>query len=158
LETADWKGFDASLFFQGAAKSAVGTQGFLTIPFINNSSNAGYEYFDNRYIPGTDGSAKYPRATQAPYSNNTQASDFWIQDASFLKLRTATIGYTVPTSVIQKLRIKAVRIYATGQNLVTFSKIDWIDPEVAGNNGVNPGAETIFPLQKSWTLGINVTF
>jgi TonB-linked SusC/RagA family outer membrane protein len=163
---ASWKGFDASIFFQGSAKSTVGVQGFLTVPFINNSSNAGYEYYDNRYIVGQEGTAKYPRVTIAPYSNNTQTSDFWIQDASFLKLRTATIGYTIPARVIQALKIKAIRVYGTGQNLVTFSKIDWIDPELAGGsnnnqaagNGVNPGSETIFPLQKSWTVGVNVTF
>ena len=115
---------------------------------------------------GQEGTAKYPRITIAPYANNTQTSDFWIRDASFLKLRTATIGYTIPTRITQVLKIKSIRVYGTGQNLVTFSKIDWIDPELAGGrndnqglgNGVNPGSETIFPLQKSWTVGVNVTF
>jgi TonB-linked SusC/RagA family outer membrane protein len=161
-----WKGIDASVFFQGSTKSMVGVQGFLTVPFINNNSNAGYEYFNNRYIPGMEGTAKYPRVTQSPYSNNTQTSDFWIRDASFLKLRTATIGYTLPGSVMHALKIKSIRVYGTGQNIVTFSKIDWIDPELAGGNngnqgagnGVNPGSETIFPLQKSWTVGVNITF
>lgn len=155
---ADWKGFDAAIFFQGAAKSAVGTQGFLTIPFINNNSNAGYEYYNNRWTPETDGKAKYPRVTQSPYAANTLASDFWIQDASFVKLRTATLGYTIPGSVMRRWKVKGLRLYVTGQNLLTFSKIDWIDPELASNNGVNPGAETIFPLQKSVTFGLNVTF
>jgi hypothetical protein len=167
--SAEWKGFDASVFFQGAARSTIGTQGFLTVPFINNNSNAGYEYFDNRWTPATDMSAKYPRVTQSPYSNNTQVSDFWIRDAGYLKLRTATIGYTIPGSIIRALKIKSVRVYGTGQNILTFSKIDYIDPEVGGpansapaNQGVgagtNPGSEVIFPLQKSWTVGINVTF
>jgi TonB-linked SusC/RagA family outer membrane protein len=163
---ANWKGFDVDVFFQGATKSTVGVQGFLTIPFINNNSNAGYEYFNNRYIPGVDADAKYPRVTQAPYSNNTQGSDFWIKDASYIKLRTVTVGYTIPSSVISALKIKSVRIYGAAQNLLTFSKIDWIDPEVAGPTsanstgglGSNPGAETIFPLQKSWTVGLNVNF
>ena len=163
--SANWKGIDASIFFQGAAKSAIGTLGFLTQPFNVNSSNAGYEYFNNRWTPSTP-DAKYPRANQAPYSNNSQASDFWIKDASFVKLRTVTLGYTIPNSVVRVLKIKAVRFYATGQNLLTFSKINWIDPEVAGSAnpvngtglGANPGAETVFPLQKSWVFGLNATF
>jgi len=160
---ANWKGFDLSAFFQGAAKSAVSTYGFLTVPFYVNNSNAGYEYFNNRWTPDTPG-AKYPRANGAPVSNNSQASDFWIKDASYMRLRTFTLGYTIPSSVLSVLKIKSVRLYTTGTNLFTISKINWVDPELSngGNGGLNAGggssAETLFPIQRTWTFGLNVNF
>jgi hypothetical protein len=158
---ANWKGFDLSAFFQGAAKSTVSTYGFLTVPFAVNNANSGYEYFNNRWTPSTP-DAKYPRATAAPYTNNGQASDFWIKDASFLRLRTFTLGYTIPNSVVNVLKIKSVRLYTTGTNLLTFSKIDWIDPELSRGTGLSAlggnSAETIFPLQRTWTFGLNVNF
>jgi len=164
--TANWKGFDLSLFFQGAANSAVGTQGFLTIPFINNNSNTGYEYFDNRWTPATDMTARYPRAAQSQNSNDTQISDFWIRDASFLRLKTATLGYTIPTSISKAIAVRSLRFYVTGQNLATFSKLKFIDPELQGpsntnpnqGSGLNPGSETTFPIMKIWTFGLNATF
>jgi TonB-linked SusC/RagA family outer membrane protein len=155
---ANWKGFDATFFFQGAAKSSIGTQGFLTVPFSNNSSSTGYEFFNNRWTPANDMNAKYPRTASSPFSNDTQISDFWIRDASYLRLRTATLGYTVPSSVIKALKIKAVRFYVTGQNLLTFSKLDFIDPELSGNTGVSPGSDTGTPILRSWTFGLNATF
>lgn len=155
---ASWKGFDASFFFQGAAKSSIGTQGFLTVPFSNNSSSTGYEFFNNRWTPSNDMGAKYPRTASSPNSNDTQGSDFWIRDASYLRLRTATIGYTIPSSIVKALKIKSVRFYVTGQNLLTFSKLDFIDPELSSGNGNSPGNDTATPILRSWTFGLNATF
>jgi len=163
---ANWKGFDASFFFQGAAKSAIGTQNFLTVPFSNNSSNTGYEFYNNRWTPENDMSAKYPRASPTPYTNDTQGSDFWVKDASYLRLRTATLGYTIPSLVVKALKIKSIRLYVTGQNLLTFSKIKFIDPELAGGNGSNQnpgtgsgsGSDTAWPIQRTWTFGLNANF
>lgn len=165
---ANWKGFDASFFFQGAAKTSIGTQGFLTVPFSNNSSNTSYEYFNNRWTPQNDMNAKYPMASPSPYSNDTQNSDFWVKDGSYLRLKTATLGYTIPSSVVKALKIKSIRLYVTGQNLLTFSKIKFVDPELAGGNGTNQNGQTgvgsgtnsdvLWPLQRTWTFGLNATF
>jgi len=157
--SANWKGFDASFFFQGSAMSSIGTEGFLTVPFINNNSNTGYEFFNNHWTPQNDMNAKYPRVAQSANANDTNnPTDFWIKDASFLRLKTASIGYTIPTSIVKSIGIKSLRIYTTGQNLLTFSKIKYIDPELAGGGGLNPAAETTFPIMKIWTFGLNATF
>ncbi len=148
---ANWKGFDASFFFQGAAKTTIGIRNFLTEPFNNNSSNTGYEYYNNRWTPATDMTAIYPRASAAPYTNDTQTSDFWLRDASYLRLRTATLGYTVPSSVVRALKIKSVRFYITGQNLLTFSKLKFTDPELSNQ-------DVAWPIQRTWTFGLNATF
>jgi len=155
---ANWKGFDASFFFQGATKTSIGTNGFLTVPFINNSSNTGYEYYNNRWTPGNDMNAKYPRASSAPNNNDQQGSDFWVKDGSYLRLRTATLGYTVPSSVVKALKIKSIRFYVTGQNLLTFSKINFVDPELAGGTGSGTNSDVLWPIQKTFTFGLNATF
>jgi TonB-linked SusC/RagA family outer membrane protein len=151
--TASWKGFDATLFFQGSAMMSFDINStFQTLPFANNSSNTTTEYLNNRWTPTTQ-DTKYPRATQAPYANNTRGSDFWIIDNGFLRLKTAILGYTIPKSVIKSLHIQSVRFYVSGQNLWTISKLKFMDPEVGYND-----RETAYPNQKVTTLGLNVTF
>lgn len=151
--TATWKGFDASLFFQGSAMMSFNLQGtFQTLPFANNSSNTTHEYLDNRWTP-TNQEALYPRATQAPYANNTQNSDFWMIDNGFFRLKTAILGYTIPQSITKSLGIRSVRFYVSGQNILTLSKLKFMDPEVGYTD-----RETAYPNQKVTTLGLNVTF
>ena len=161
---ASWKGFDITLFFQGTAKSQTSVQGFVTIPFNNNGSNVGYEYFDNRWTPSNpDPNAKYPIADVAPTSNNTQASDFWVRNAAYVRLKTAQFGYTIPSKISKAIKIKSLRIYVSGQNLLTFSSLKFIDPELGGNannangTGVN-NQETIYPPSRVITAGFNATF
>ena len=150
--TASWKGFDVSLFFQGSALVSFNINStFQTLPFANNSSNTTTEYLDNRWTP-THQDAKYPRATQAPYANNTRSSDFWMMNTGFLRLKTAVIGYTIPSFITKTLHIQNVRFYISGQNLLTISKLKFMDPEVGYDD-----RETAYPNQKVITFGLNVT-
>ncbi len=147
-----YKGFDFSLFFQGTANSDINIQTFLTSPFANNGSNTSYEYFDNRWTSDNQG-AKYPRATPSPYSNNTQGSDFWMVDTSYLRLKTAILGYTLPKSVSEKLNVGSIGFTLTGQNLFTLSKLDFIDPELGYDD-----RENSYPIMKSLAFGMNLSF
>lgn len=147
--TAAWKGFDLTLFFQGSAMSSRNVQGFYTVPFFNNNSNSTYEYYNNRWTPDNQG-AKYPRANQSPSSNNTQSSDFWIVQTSYLRLRTASIGYTLPVNVSQKIGMKNLRIYATGENVFTASNLKFTDPQTNGETG--------YPLMRTFSFGFNASF
>ena len=151
--TAGWKGFDLSLFFQGAALTSYNTQNFMTFPFFNNNSNADYEYYNNRWTPDHQNS-KYPIAWPSPTSNMQQGSTFWQRDASYLRLKNAQFGYTLPKSVLQKIKIKSIRIYLAGQNILTFSKLKFMDPESSVNNQDG----TFSPTMKSYSVGLNVTF
>jgi TonB-linked SusC/RagA family outer membrane protein len=147
--TAAWKGFDLTLFFQGAAMSSRNVQGFYTVPFFNNNSNSTYEYYNNRWTPDNQG-AKYPRANQNPYANNTQSSDFWIVQTSYLRLRTASIGYTLPESASKKVGMTRLRLYATGQNVFTASNLKFTDPQTNGETG--------YPLMRTFIFGLNASF
>lgn len=147
-----WKNFDVSLFFQGSALSSINIRQYMTVPFENNGSNTSYEYFNNRWTPDTQ-DAKYPRSTPSPYNNNVQDSDWWTVNSSFLRLKTMVIGYQVPKSFMDKLGIAGVRIYYTGQNLLTFSGIKHIDPEMGWDS-----REESYPVMQTHIVGLDITF
>ncbi len=153
--TVTWKGFDMSLFFQGSALVSLRTYSFQTVPFNNNDANTDYEYFNDHWTPDNQ-DAMYPIANSAPYANNTRETDFWMRDAGFIRLKTATLGYTLPTNVMEFLNIQSVRLYVTGQNILTLSKIKYMDPETA-HTGNNAEIQT-YPNQKSVIFGLDVTF
>jgi TonB-linked SusC/RagA family outer membrane protein len=146
---ASWKGFDLSMLFQGSGMSSFNVYGFMTVAHFNNNSNSSYEYYNNRWTPDHQ-NAKYPRAYSAPTNNNGQTSDFWLVKTSYLRLKTASLGYTVPSKVSSKVRMKNLRIYVTGQNIVTFGKLKFTDPETTGEQG--------YPIQKTFLVGFNTSF
>ena len=82
---------------------------------------------------------------------NSKPADRWMQDASYLRLKNITLGYTIPVS---KKYIQKLRVYVTGQDLFEISDmLEVLDPEVE-----NEAARGIYPFFRSWTLGLNVTF
>src|SRR5690606_39170693 len=113
LNTAiNYKGFNFSMFWQGAANSDINIRTFLTSPFENNGSNTSYEYFNNRWTPDNQ-NAKYPRATPSPLTNNTQNSDFWMVDTSYLRLKTLVLGYSLPQTVCDMIGMKSIGLNIT---------------------------------------------
>ena len=83
--------------------------------------------------------------------NNLQASTYWLRDMSFLRLKNAEIGYTLPKAWTKKAGLSTVRVYVQGMNLLTFSDFDLWDPEM-GTNGLG------YPLQQVFSLGLQITF
>ena len=150
--SAAWKGFDLNLFFQGTGMMDMNIYTFQTYPFFNNNSNLDYEYYNNRWTPDNQDS-KYTRATSSPTVNNTSGSDYWIRNTSYLRLKNASFGYSIPSSITQAIRIKNIRLYIAGQNLITFSNLKFMDPEMGYSN-----RETAYPNMKSYTFGANITF
>ncbi len=104
---------------------------------------------DGRWYEGrTD--ATYPRLLF--YSNatvNTQASDFYLQDLAFLKIRNIQLGYTLPQKWTNACQIDRVRLYGSLENFFTFTKFKGLDPEVSGIN---------YPTMRQAVIGLNVTF
>jgi hypothetical protein len=82
---------------------------------------------------------------------NDRASDFWLFNASYIKLRNLQIGYTLPESLSTKAHISRARIFASGENLLTITKYPGLDPEI-DNGLVN------YPTMKQYAVGVNVTF
>jgi TonB-linked SusC/RagA family outer membrane protein len=152
---ASWKGFDLNLFMQGAGMVSLDIGTFETVAFENNKSNCEYEYFNNRWNVANDASAIYPRANTSPTANNTQITDFWIMNAAYLRLKTAILGYTIPAKVTESMNIKNIRVYFSGQNLITFSKLKFKDPETAAYGSREAVA---YPNMMTYTFGANITF
>lgn len=147
---AAWKGIDFSILFQGQAGAEIYWQNDL----VNTSSvRHGYqlnkEVCDGRWYEGrTD--ATYPRLLEFQDERNTQLSDFYLENLSFLKIRNIQLGYTLPKAWTNKLTLDRIRVYASMENFFTFTSFRGFDPEL--------GADLSYPAMKNMVVGINVTF
>jgi TonB-linked SusC/RagA family outer membrane protein len=145
--------FDLSLQFQG-----VGGRTIQVNDLINSGSNAtGYvnQFSQDAYTPATAATALYPRTSIADRANNTANSTFWLRDGDYVRLKTAELGYTIPANALKRLKIKTARIYLSGFNLFTWSKVNDlpIDPEIP-----TAGYGSNYPYVKTFSGGISVNF
>ncbi|MCW3112888.1 MAG: SusC/RagA family TonB-linked outer membrane protein [Segetibacter sp.] len=144
-----FKSFDLSILFQGATSRDFYFSGQAVWPFVNAAS-AVIETLD--YWTPTNQNATSPRVTTQPTQNNMQTSSWWIRNGSYLRLKTGELGYTLPSSVMSRIKIQALRFYVSGQNLLTWSAIKNFDPEVNVSTG------QYYPQQRVVSVGLNVTF
>lgn len=155
------KGFDVSVFFQGLgresfwidATSAYNTKynKYGTAPFVNNGQLL-KAYSDSHWSEDNrDIYALYPRYSAYENHNNTQVSTWWMRDGSFVRLKQMEFGYTLPQKLTNKIHIDNLRVYFQGNNLLCWSKFKLWDPELAGE-GFN------YPIQRTFNIGVNVTF
>ena len=85
--------------------------------------------------------------------------DKYLEPASFLRLKTLTLGYTIPSSVLQKIHMKSARVYFTATNLFTLTKYSGLNPEVSISSSTTPGVDNgSYPLSRTYTFGVNLTF
>ena len=147
-----WKGVDLGLFFQGVGKrdnyiSGTGAWAFFAADFIPTA----FAYHKDSWRPDNP-NASYPRLTDG-INNNQVNSSFWVRDGSYLRLKNVTLGYTLPKGISETLKLKSLRIYVSGQNLLTKSNyFPGFDPEGHNNNG------EFYPVMKTYTVGLNVKF
>lgn len=153
--------WDISVFFQGAFGNEIYRQiGHETDGFYRGF-NVSKDYYDN-YWRGEGTSNTHPRASWNAKSNNVMVSSRFLENASYLRLKNVQIGYTFPTK--GKL-ISNLRVFGSATNLFTFTKYNGLDPEmtVSANssgegdrgNGIDWGT---YPVAKTFTLGVNMTF
>ncbi len=144
-----WKGLDLNVFFQGQAKAKLVVQ-----PTMNMMT----DFYEGRWIETNtaeeNAAARWPRAfIKQTYGDsfNGSASTWWLRNAAFLRLKSIELGYTLPKPAAAKLGIENLRLYVNGSNLFTIDKIKDFDPEIT--NGI-----TSYPLQRSFSAGLNITF
>jgi len=154
--SAKYKQFDVSAFGQGVTNVTriisgdpiVGPQGSI---LVNGQLLA--DAAINRWsLSNQDPNATYARMSLAYNENNRQASTFYQKDMSFIRLKNAEIGYTVPKTFSEKARITNVRIYMQAVNLLTFSKFKLWDPELDASYG------NVYPQMKTVSMGLNFNF
>ncbi len=155
-----YKGFDFSAFFQGIANESFFINAEQIQPFVEyDVENARGTFYKNGLLQAIaddhwtlenqDPNAMWPRLSDRKADNNIQASNWWMRDGSFMRLKTLELGYSLPDVLTKKLGFNKVRFYTTGINLLTFSKFKLWDPEMAGQ-GFN------YPIQKVYNVGVQI--
>ena len=149
--SAQYKGFDLGLFFQGVGKRDGYLNGDLAWAF-NNAGNVQQWQKDGMWREGQT-NAKYPRLfISSP--NNTQVSSYWLQNASYLRLKNLQFGYTIPQKVLNGTFIQSARFYVSCHNVFTIKHmIEGYDPEQRDDN-----ARDLLPMVKTYSLGFNLNF
>ncbi len=115
--------------------------------------NTREELLLNRYRPGSMDS-KYPILPLLDTRTDVSglSSTFWLRDASFARLKTLELGYSLPQSLLSRFNISALRVYLNGNNLITIDKLKIYDPEGSDERG------NFYPQSKIYNLGLNLTF
>jgi TonB-linked SusC/RagA family outer membrane protein len=154
---AEWKGFSVGAFFQGATHISTyllnKVENFY--PFQRSITDAALrdETMNRwRYEDPYNQDVLFPRLRTAGNSNNTRASTWWYRDASYLRLKNIELSYLFDSKLVKKMKLEGIRLYVQGENLCTWDKVKFWDPEVTNRSGAR------YPISSTWTLGLDVTF
>lgn len=153
-----YKGFDLSIFFQWSYGNDVLNANRLFFENSNGKKELNqFASYANRWTPENPES-DIPRAINS--SSNNVVSSRVIEDASFLRLKTLTLGYTIPTKVLKNWKIASARVYVAGQNLWTLSGYSGYDPEVSIRSGaLTPGLDySAYPRAYAVNFGVTLGF
>jgi len=161
----DYKNFDLSIFIQGVGKRTMMIRGELVEPFHYNYGMTMYTHQLDYWTPQNP-DARYPRlannGTQSNTNNFRRGSDMYLYDGAYARLKNVQIGYSLSDDVAQRLGMSRFHVYVSGQNLLTLSKVKFVDPELSEfNNSMTPsGANSgrAYPTQVYYGMGIDITF
>jgi len=158
--TFAWKGLDMNALFQAATGFYSTLNGMLINPLPWSGMNGLSQFYDcwhqadvndpnSAWIPG-----KYPPPrVQGVFSPNFESSPYTVKDASYFRLKSLEIGYTLPVTFTKKVGIQKIRVFANGYNLLLWTHIPFMDPE---HPTVIDGST--YPITKNYNIGVNVTF
>ena len=141
------------MVFQGAAGNKI----FQGLRRIDLGASPNYQTKALERWTGEGTSNSYPRLTTADTNQNfSRFSDFYLEDGDYLRLKLIQFGYTLPSDIISKIGAQKLRLYITGENLLTFTKYTGYDPEIGGSTfGIDRG---YYPQAQSFMLGANIQF
>lgn len=155
----NYKGLEFNTRFQGQSRVSLFIDPRSVSPFvippspqIQSQSQVLKAFADNHWSEENQNLyALYPRmgVSSQAIENNLQRSTWWMRDGSFLRLKTAEIGYALPREIIRRFHMKYCRIYVNGMNLFNITKFNLWDPELGGNG-------FSYPIQKVYNIGLNI--
>lgn len=155
--TAYFANFDFSLMLYGAGghKLINGNR------YLFESLSSGFNQFstieDAWSTSNTD--TEMPRISPDDPNVNSRASDRWLEDGDFLRLKNLQLGYTIPEALTQRVGIEKIRVYVSGQNLLTLTSYSGLDPEIGRSNVRNIGVDgSFYPMTKTVLFGAQVSF
>jgi len=149
LLNGGYKNFDLAIVLAGQARVSQ-----YVLPESGTVGNFYSSWADNRWSP-TNASGTYPRVdtrTSASVNGGLYNSTFWLNDASFLRLKNVELGYNLSGNWLAKAKMQSLRLYLNAFNLFTITKVKDYDPE--GNSG----SGQFYPQQRIVNAGVNVTF
>ncbi|WP_298536347.1 TonB-dependent receptor [uncultured Algibacter sp.] len=151
--SANYKNFDFGMMWYASSGAEI----------INGNKALAYKSRNHRdlayaWAPQNNNSP-IPVNRGANHNNYRGFTDYWVEDGSFIRLRNISLGYTIPKRITEKINVSRFRVYAAGQNLLTFTEYDGYDPEV-GNNGVSTRGidKGTYPVSNQFRLGVQVDF
>lgn len=163
---AQYKGFDLSLLIQGVGKRDAMIRGEQVEPFHFGYGGTMYTHQTDYWTPTNPG-ARWPKLAEAGSPSNANnyriGSDLYLFDAAYVRLRNVQIGYSLPQSVVNRAKLQGVRFYLTGQNLLTLTKLEFLDPENTefdNNTSLGGGANSgrAYPMPVFYGFGVDVRF
>jgi len=154
-----YKGLELSVFFQGQFGNQIYNQTRQIIESQSDPYNQSTRVL-NHWTP-TNTNTDIPRPVRNDPQGNNRFSTRWLEDGSYVRLKNVTLAYNIPTTLSKRASIQNLRIYVTGQNLITWTKYLGYDPEVSAD----PFSSTafgrdfgVYPQARTYTVGINATF
>jgi TonB-dependent starch-binding outer membrane protein SusC len=156
-----YKSFDLNIFLQWSYGNDImnGNRYLFEGNLLGRSNLNQFASYNDRWTPENTSSNMY-RVNGGGPTTPTGANSRVVEDGSFLRLKTVSLGYNLPQSAVNKMRIKSCRIYVAAQNLATWTKYSGIDPEVSVFNSVlTPGFDySAYPRPRLVTFGLNANF
>ena len=160
---ANYKNFDLSIFFQGVTGNKIYNATRVITEGMIRFFNAGTQVL-NAWTPANK-NTNIPRAVSSDPNQNARPSTRFLEDGSYLRLKNVMLGYSVPAASLQSITkgvVKNLRIYVSGQNILTFTKYTGYDPEVGnrtpGSSLTNGIDFAVYPQPKAYQVGIQTTF
>jgi TonB-linked SusC/RagA family outer membrane protein len=156
---AAYKNFDVSMFFYGSQGNEIMNYVKWWIDFFPSfQGNKSHDILYNSWTTSKT-NAKVPIAENSSnFSNNNAVNSYYLEDGSYFRMKNLTIGYTLPASVLNKVKIDKVRIYVQGTNLFTATKYSGLDPETFGADDSFGIDEGLLRSTRQFLIGLNVNF
>lgn len=158
----DYKGFDLNIFLQGTVGNDIVNATTRYDLLVSNLPSARF----NRWTPDNIDTDQ-PAMSITDLNQNFRFSDYFVEDGSYLRLKTVQLGYTLPKSITRKFLVEKFRVYISAQNLLTFTNYTGLDPEIGKANpydnsissNLNYGVDRgLYPQAKIFMGGINIQF
>jgi TonB-linked SusC/RagA family outer membrane protein len=155
---ASYKGFDASLFFTGSQGNDVYNYQKIYTDFPTFRDGNRSVRVLNSWTPDNT-NTNLPALGTAIVNQETDPNSFFVEDASYIRLKNLQIGYSFPSAIAEKIAMSSLRIYVVGTNLWTSTGYDGIDPEVVSYDNLTLGVDNdLYPRSKIYTLGVTLKF
>jgi TonB-linked SusC/RagA family outer membrane protein len=146
-----YKNFDLSSTWTGAANTSRLLVAYFREPFGGQNRALMQYMYDDRWTPEAE-NPLYPRFSVNSGTNNYSDSDLWLKDASYIRLKNVEIGYTFKSSFLKRIGLQNVRAFVNGLNLLTFDKLEILDPEA------KPRSAGDYPIIKVYNTGLKFNF